>query len=113
MKKTALITSLLMWFFINAAAQPHPEMIKVEGGTFTMGSNSGDDDEKLAHRVTVSSFSIGKYEVTVAEYKAFCTAAGRRMPVAPSWGWNDKHPMVNLSFNDAISYCNWLSKKTI
>jgi formylglycine-generating enzyme required for sulfatase activity len=55
---------------------------------------------------------MGKYEVTVAEYKAFCTATGRTMPVAPSWGWNDKHPMVYVSFDDANAYCNWLSETT-
>jgi formylglycine-generating enzyme required for sulfatase activity len=55
---------------------------------------------------------MGKYEITVAEYKAFCTAAGRTMPDAPSWGWNDKHPIVNVNFNDATAYCNWLSETT-
>ncbi|GAB1444135.1 hypothetical protein MASR2M39_29810 [Ignavibacteriales bacterium] len=42
----------------------HVEMISVEGDTFTMGSNEGDSDEKPTHRVTISSFMIGKYEVT-------------------------------------------------
>ena len=40
------------------------DMVYVEGGTFQMGSNSGDSDEKPVHSVTVSSFYIGKYEVT-------------------------------------------------
>jgi formylglycine-generating enzyme required for sulfatase activity len=31
------------------------------------------------------------------------------MPEAPSWGWNNKHPMVMVSWNDAVAYCNWLS----
>ena len=41
----------------------------VQGGTFQMGSNNGDDDEKPVHRVTVSDFYIGKYEVTQKEWK--------------------------------------------
>ncbi|MGV8946373.1 MAG: formylglycine-generating enzyme family protein [Lutibacter sp.] len=112
MRKTGIITALYMCFLLSAHAQTYPEMILVEGGTFTMGSNSGGNDEKPTHRVSISSFSMGKYAVTVAEYKAFCTAAGRTMPDVPSWGWNDKHPMVNVNFNDANAYCNWLSETT-
>ena len=91
-------------------AQTKPTMIAIAGGSFTMGGT--ESDEKPSHTVTVSSFSMGKYEITVAEYKAFCTAAGRTMPDAPGWGWNDKHPMVNVNFNDANAYCNWLSETT-
>jgi len=109
MKKLILLTAFSL-FAISINAQSYPVMIKVQGGTFTMGSNSGD--ESPAHNVTVSSFSMGKYEVTVAEYKAFCKAAGRTMPDPTSWGWNDKHPMVLVSFDDANAYCNWLSEAT-
>ena len=50
-------------------------MVRVEGGTFTMGATSEQgsdafDDEKPAHQVTLSSFSIGKYEVTQEEWQA-------------------------------------------
>ena len=33
------------------------------------------------------------------------------MPEEPSWGWNDKNSILNVSWNDAIKYCKWLSKK--
>lgn len=46
------------------------EMVFVQGGTFQMGSNNGDYDEKPVHKVTLSSFFIGKYEVTEAQYNA-------------------------------------------
>ena len=94
-----------------ASIPEKPEMILVEGGTFTMGSYSGDDDEQPTHRVTLNSFQIGKYPVTVGQYKAFVEATGRSMPDAPSWGWQDKHPMVNVNYNDAVAYCNWLGEK--
>ena len=84
-----------------------PEMVKVEGGTFTMGS----DTKKPAHSVSLSNFSIGKYEVTVGQYKAFCTATSRKMPDAPEWGWNDNHPMVLVNYNDCVAYCNWLGEE--
>jgi formylglycine-generating enzyme required for sulfatase activity len=86
-------------------------MILVEGGTFTMGNNNGEPDEQPAHSVTLSSFKIGKYEVTMAQYKAFCQATDRQMGEAPPWGWNDKYPMVYITFDDANAYCNWLSSK--
>jgi formylglycine-generating enzyme required for sulfatase activity len=44
-------------------------MIAVEGGTFMMGSNE-DSDEKPVHKVTVSDFYIGKYEVTQKQWQA-------------------------------------------
>lgn len=87
-----------------------PELVNIKGGVFEMG-NEQSSRCKPVHSVTINSFSIGKYEVTVGQYKAFCTATGRTMPKAPEWGWNDNHPIVNVTFQDAISYCKWLSKK--
>ena len=69
------------------------------------------EEIETPHSVTVSSFSIGKYEVTVGQYKAYCAATGTAMPYAPEWGWNDKHPMVNISYNEAVAYCNWLGEE--
>lgn len=85
-----------------------PEVVLVTGGTFTMGSSVEKDE--TPHTVTLSSYSIGKYPVTVGQYKKYCTATGTAMPEAPSWGWNDKHPMVNVNYKDAVAYCNWLSE---
>ena len=85
-----------------------PAMVFVKGGTFIMGN--GAENKKWAHAETVADFSMSRYEVTVGEYKTFCTATNRAMPEAPYWGWNDQHPMVNVSYNDAVAYCQWLSK---
>lgn len=116
MKKT--ITLIALFFSIvtvsaqNAAPTipDKPEVVFVQGGTFNMGSNV-QDDEKPVHSVTVNSFSIGKYPVTVGQYKKFCEATGRPMPEAPSWGLNNSHPVVNVNYNDAVSYCNWLGEE--
>ena len=85
-----------------------PNMVFVKGGSFIMGN--GAEDKKQARAATVNDFSMSRYEVTVGEYKAFCTATNKAMPEAPYWGWNDQHPMVNVSYNDAVAYCQWLSK---
>ncbi len=119
MKISLFLSVFLMVFInpeINAQVPIKPTMVKVEGGTFSMGSNQlhyiiRSKDENPIHSVTVSSFSIGKYEVTVAEYKAFCNATNRPMPNSwtPSGGWIDTHPMANITYNDAVAYCNWLN----
>jgi len=53
-----------------------PELVQIPGGTFQMGSNDGNSDEKPVHTVTVKSFALGKYEVTFEEYDKFCDATG-------------------------------------
>jgi len=50
--------------------------------------------------------SPGVY-ATVAQYRAFCTATKREMPKAPSWGWLDNHPVVNVTWDDANAYAKW------
>jgi sulfatase modifying factor 1 len=112
MKKQAIILLLILAGFSNTFAQTtipdKPEVILVKGGTFTMGSSVETDE--TPHTVTLSSYSIGKYPVTVGQYKKYCTATGTAMPEAPSWGWNDKHPMVMVNYDDGVAYCNWLGK---
>ncbi|MEI6820729.1 MAG: formylglycine-generating enzyme family protein [Bacteroidota bacterium] len=98
-------------FTDNSRHADKPEMINVEGGTFQMGSNDGSSGDKPVHSVTVSRFKICTHLITVGEYKIFCIATERPMPEAPSWGWNDRHPMIYISWNDADAYCDWLSNE--
>ena len=88
-------------------------MVTVQGGTFTMGDDQGvgEDDEQPTHEVTLSTYQISKTEVTVAQYRRYCNATGVSMPEEPSWGWQSSHPIVNVSWNDAINYCDWLSEE--
>ncbi len=76
-----------------------PGMVYVEGGSFMMGSNGYDDDETPVHKVTVSSFWIGKNEVTQAEWKEV-------MGSNPSYWKGDKLPVEQVSWYAAIKYCN-------
>jgi formylglycine-generating enzyme required for sulfatase activity len=90
-----------------------PETIFIKGGTFQMGSNEWDayDIEKPTHTVRVSDFYIGKYEVTFEEYDYFCEATKRAKPSDEGWG-RARHPVINVSWEDATTYCKWLSLKT-
>lgn len=90
-----------------------PEMVFIQGGSFNMGYNSLlEPDQSPVHTVTLDGFYIGKTEVTVAQYRAFCTATSRQMPFPVTWGWIDNHPIVNVSWDDANAYCVWLSTIT-
>lgn len=92
-----------------------PKMILVIGGTFLMGSNTESEDEKPAHTITLDNFSIAQTETTVEQWKYFCNATNRDMPIGPEWDLNWKKilaPMVNISWEDAVAYCKWLSEKT-
>ena len=92
---------------------PYTEMARVEGGEFVMGSSlsEGASSEHPQHRVHLKSFYMDKCEVTVAEYREFCVATGRQMPVTPRWGWQDNYPIVNVSWQDANEYAQWRQKR--
>ena len=86
------------------------EMVWVEGGTFMMGSNEGDDHEKPVHLVHLDGFYMDKYEVTVSRFRAFCNATGHKMPVQPDWS-NSNHPVVYVTWHDANAYAKWAGKR--
>jgi formylglycine-generating enzyme required for sulfatase activity len=79
-------------------------MVRITGGTFKMGSNNGSDHEKPVHTVTVSSFYMGKYEVTQKEWTAVM-GSYRSTPKG------DNFPVVGVSWFEAVDYCNQLSQK--
>jgi formylglycine-generating enzyme required for sulfatase activity len=98
---------------ISVAAQiAIPEMVSISAGKFKMGSTDGNLDEQPVREVTISAFRLGRYEVTNAEYKAFLEATGREVPDEVSDPAKAKHPVVYVSWNDAVAYCKWLSEKT-
>ncbi len=82
------------------------EMVLIPAGTFQMGSNAGDDDNKPVHQVTITkSFYMGKYEVTQAEYEKYCSYTGSSSP-SSSYGDGDNYPAYYVNWYDALVYCN-------
>ena len=83
------------------------DMVVIPSGTFMMGSpeGQGDDDEKPQHEVTVQPFLMGKYPITQAQYQ-------RVMGKNPSYFKGDDRPVERVSWDDAVEFCQRLSKQT-
>jgi formylglycine-generating enzyme required for sulfatase activity len=121
-------------------AQNIPEILLVKGGSFFMGDGKGRYSEKPEHKIIVDDFGISKYPITVAQFAQFveessyitnaekrgyskiwqidewleienidwrCDAQGYKRPLA-----DYNHPVVHITWIDALEYCKWLSKKT-
>ncbi len=90
-----------------------PDMILIPAGSFMMGSDSNETNEKPAHQVTLNAFYIGKFEITNRQYKAFIEFTGLKPPST----WEDgnfpeqlaDHPITGITWEDAYAYCDWLS----
>lgn len=123
-----------------------PELAFVQGGKFFMGSKKDDPDagneEKPQHEVLLSSFYMGKYEVTFDEFKTFVNETGyktdadkdggsnfwnstkRKWEIKPGLNWKfnsqghtldideKRLPVIHISWNDTQAYIQWLNQKT-
>jgi sulfatase modifying factor 1 len=105
------------------AAEP-PEMVKIPGGDCPIGPTiSHVGPEEGDHHDKIPEFLISKYPITNQQYKDFVDASGHAPPDA-SFGtkqrlWNGatfppeiaRQPVVNVSWQDVVDYCAWLSKR--
>ena len=73
-----------------------PEMVVIPAGTFRMGSNNGDPDEKPVRSVTLGAFAAGRFEVTFAEWDSCVSAGGCSHRPEDAWG-RGRHPVMNVS----------------
>jgi formylglycine-generating enzyme required for sulfatase activity len=114
-------------------------MVYVPAGDFTMGSNEGDPTERPVHMVYLEAFWIDRTEITNAMFARFADATGHRTDAERlgwSWdynssGWNktsgadwrhpsgpgsslnglENHPVLRVSWNDAVAYCAWAGRR--
>ncbi|MCB0037073.1 MAG: SUMF1/EgtB/PvdO family nonheme iron enzyme, partial [Anaerolineales bacterium] len=97
------------------------EWIRIPTGPFMMGAAEGDtdadDDESPLHEINLDTFWIAKTEVTNEQYKAFVDDI-RYDPPSCVWEGNiipdglGDHPVVCVSWLDAVAYSEWLSEET-
>ena len=113
----------------------YPEMVKVKGGCFQMGSPATEASRQAdehQHKVCVDDFQLGRYEVTVGQFRKFVDATHYRTDAEKDKGcrvwkgswiyeagltWqsrkitkDDTHPVICVSWRDATAYTDWLSR---
>jgi len=115
--KILLAILLVMQIHFCMGQQQYPQMIKLEGGTFYMGSGNVAElplspfrQKQPTHHVTLTSFSISRTEVTVSQWVFFCKETGR-IPHSQT-AWQNDAPITKVSWIDVVAYCQWLSQKT-
>jgi formylglycine-generating enzyme required for sulfatase activity len=91
------------------------EQVLIPAGSFMMGSERGDDDEKPVHSVRLKAFWMDKYEVTNEKYYVFIKCRN----YIPPGNWDSENkfigielqPVAELPWNDANEYAKWLGMK--
>ena len=91
-----------------------PKFIIINRGSYMMGDLLGNEyaDEKPVHKVTIDyDFYVAENEVTFREYDKFCKDTNRARPSDNGFG-RDEKPVINVTYEDAIAYTKWISKKS-
>ena len=114
MKKSeiALLIVMSSWIplIMSCDEKPEIEWIDIPSGTFTMGSPSGEEkitEDEYQHQVTLSSFRISKYEITVAQFRDFTNATGYLTDAETSAGGKSGciiWPDISFTYNPGV---NW------
>jgi iron(II)-dependent oxidoreductase len=99
--------------FPQTSTPVRDSLLLVPAGRFTMGTDSGEADERPVHAVWLDSFFIDLYPVTNAQYARFLAETNHDAPAY----WRDvkcnhpNQPVVGVRWSDATAYCAWRSKK--
>lgn len=84
-------------------------MVLVRSGDFIMGNIHNESKNGDNYHIKLSyDYFLGKYEVTYSDYGKYCDAVHITVPNS-SYENGDNYPVVNVSWYDAVKYCNWLS----
>jgi serine/threonine-protein kinase len=98
------------------ANKPKPEIAEIPGGTFQMGRNNGNENERPEHEVTLEPFGLDKTEVTNAEYHDFIKESGYR-PLPVHWvnekpiPGQERMPVRFVNADDVNAFAEWRSKR--
>jgi len=81
-------------------------LVLVPAGEYVIGDNQGQSDEKPAHKVRLDAYYIGLHEVTNAQFEQY-NPRHERTEFSPG----PSHPVVNVTWQDAVNFCAWLSRR--
>ena len=87
------------------------DLVKIPAGSYQMGSNDGDSDEKPVHRVNIKAFKLMSKEVTFAQYDVYAKATGKKLPDDAGWGRANR-AVINVNWQEAKDFAKWFSKQT-
>ncbi len=93
-------------------AQPGGGWVTIPAGSFLMGCVESDpaclDFERPQHEVRFAApFELMATEVRVGDYAGFVSATGHRAPPSPEFPQAGDHPVVLVSWDDAVAFCEW------
>ncbi len=122
LKRTTLLLTLLLTLSVparsettkNSYTEPTTgmEFILIKGGSFIMGDTYGNDEyAKPPHKIAISDFYMSIYEVTFDQFDQFCAETKRERLEDQGWG-RGQRPVINISWQNAIDFAEWLSRKT-
>ncbi len=88
----------------------------IPAGVFMMGSDNGPKDERPRHQVKLDAFNMSRTEITNQQYLAFLDASSYPRPKDPGFAKDYLRnypdlPVLNVSYEDALAFCAWASKK--
>lgn len=82
------------------------ELVFIPPDEFIMGSNGYSEDNSPQRTVKLKGYFIYKRPVTLAQFRQFCEETAREQP-EEYWDWDESHPVVGVSWEDASDYCSW------
>jgi rhamnose transport system permease protein len=100
--------------------RPVDDMIEIPAGSFILGSDDTEPNESPAQTMELPAYEIDRFEVTNDDFAMFVDATGYQTESEQSGAkktWQNyvegkgNHPVVKVSWNDAVAYCDWLGKR--
>jgi formylglycine-generating enzyme required for sulfatase activity len=96
--------------------EPLLGFVEIPAGPFLMGSDPSQDRnardrEQPQHERMLSTYYIARYPVTVVQFRAFVQASGHKPDTERCLEGVDNHPVVDVTWHDAIVYCRWLTER--
>ncbi|MEM7248111.1 MAG: SUMF1/EgtB/PvdO family nonheme iron enzyme [Acidobacteriota bacterium] len=103
------------WGLMSMEHDPLLGFVEVPAGSFLMGAVDGDEgappDEKPQHELSLDGFFIGRFPVTVAQFRRFVEESGHVPEHPRSTEGPGSRPVVLVTWHEALAYCAWLTER--